>query len=404
MNQRRWSALLAIALLLCACGKDSAKDVNSDTNDVDNDASEDVNASDNNRDDQSNDASTQPAPDGSIQSSELTVMTWNLYVGTDLASILEALVNHPSDVPALVTQALSNIAATDFPQRASRIAEEIEKTKPQVIGLQEVSLICLLPGDRCLDYLQILQSKLVERNLAYDVAAVFRTQPVALPTSVPGVLASLVDRNVILVKKEQGLSFTNPLSGSFSTKLEIRLPDNSSVSVDRGWASVDLSVGNETGRLVNTHLEASDIPLLANIQVAQATELVFTFARQPLPIVLVGDFNSPADQSGTPTYELLTFAGYTDGWLLATPPKPGFTCCQSADLLNEESSLAQRIDFIFLKNFDLLRSKLVSVRAQLVGANQSSKTASGLWPSNHAGVVETLQFASDLPESPANLP
>jgi hypothetical protein len=67
---------------------------------------------------------------------------------------------------------------------------------------------------------------------------------------------------------------------------------------------------------------------------------------------------------------------------------PGFTCCQAEDLLNPDSILSDRRDMTFT-----LDMPLGMVKANLVGNDAEDKTPSGLWPSDHAGLVTRIQFA-----------
>jgi hypothetical protein len=66
------------------------------------------------------------------------------------------------------------------------------------------------------------------------------------------------------------------------------------------------------------------------------------------------------------------------------PGDPGLTCCQAQLDNNLESQLYERIDLI------LTFGNVEAQRAMLFGANQASKTPSGLWPSDHAGVAAQL--------------
>ena len=80
------------------------------------------------------------------QRSPLRVMSRNLYLGGDIGPILDA--SNPADIPLLVAQTWATIRATDFPQRAQLIAQEIAAARPDVIGLQEVALFrTQSPGD-----------------------------------------------------------------------------------------------------------------------------------------------------------------------------------------------------------------------------------------------------------------
>ena len=124
------------------------------------------------------------------------------------------------------------------------------------------------------------------------------------------------------------------------------------------------------------------------VPLAQAEELRDTAGDTDLPVVFVGDFNSLASDSTNPTFETYQSfidAGFVDTWRQTHPVDPGFTCCQSPDVSNAESSLSVRIDLIFVRgNIDI-------VNARLVGDKQADRTPSGLWPSDHAGVTATLQ-------------
>jgi endonuclease/exonuclease/phosphatase (EEP) superfamily protein YafD len=147
--------------------------------------------------------------------------------------------------------------------------------------------------------------------------------------------------------------------------------------------------------VASTHLEALEIPALPQLQLAQADQLLAALANQPVPVVLLGDFNSAADGSTTPTYAAVQAAGYLDSWLSRHGQEPGFTCCQQADLRNARSQLSQRIDFVFWREAPApapSAARLVAgpVDDELVGADPGARTAAGLWPSDHAGVHAVL--------------
>jgi hypothetical protein len=67
---------------------------------------------------------------------------------------------------------------------------------------------------------------------------------------------------------------------------------------------------------------------------------------------------------------------------------PGFTCCQATNLLNPTSTLTERVDLV------LTRGPFRLGKAPLVGDEASDRLASGLWPSDHAGVVVNLELDS----------
>lgn len=141
-------------------------------------------------------------------SSEVGVITRNLYVGTDVDAVIAALVSEDDgdDIPALMA-AIETLGRTDFPARAAAIADEIAKARPHAVGLQEVSQIDLtlppLGVDIHQDFLATILAELNERGLAYHVAAQVQNIEAA---PFPGV--SLVDFDVLLVKRGVELGAT----------------------------------------------------------------------------------------------------------------------------------------------------------------------------------------------------
>jgi endonuclease/exonuclease/phosphatase family metal-dependent hydrolase len=118
------------------------------------------------------------------------------------------------------------------------------------------------------------------------------------------------------------------------------------------------------------------------IQEAQANEILAGPGSTTLPLVLLGDFNSPTDGSGT-TYNNLLAAGFHDAWAIAGSGD-GFTFGQADDLLNLNSMLDRRIDRV------LFRGDFEVNEIDIWGEDPSDKTPSGLWPSDHAGVAARL--------------
>lgn len=181
------------------------------------------------------------------------------------------------------------------------------------------------------------------------------------------------------------------------------------ISIERGFVAVDAVVNGAAYRFVNTHLEVhfpdALNPLSAGLQAAQATELNYVLATQPSEIpdsrlIVAGDINSapthgaigpiqpPYQQfvNGTDIFGAPGFEKLTDIWSLRPGKPDGFTCCQAADLFNPDSSHNQRIDVIFA------RPAPTKVKANVMDAESSDKTASGLWPSDHASVIGELSY------------
>jgi endonuclease/exonuclease/phosphatase family metal-dependent hydrolase len=333
----------------------------------------------------------------------ITVFTRNVYLGADLEAVIVAPL---PQLPVVVAQTFATIQASNFAERAVALADEIVRTRPHLVGLQEVELYRVQsPGDAiqggtipatvvAIDFLALLQQALADRGASYVVAAMVQNFDAELPafTGVGFDDIRLTDRDVILARHD--VAWSNPLGANYTVNLPINIGGQAG-AILRGWTSVDATVGGTSFRFFNTHLETQLAP---PIQVAQAQELLAIAAAQALPAILVGDFNSDAGGGQTPTYDLLTGAGYRDTWLDGGPDTPGFTCCHDPDLRNETSQLSQRLDLILAGNgLKLRNAQLVGgVQATVLGDDPADRTPSGLWPSDHAGVVATLHIPGDV--------
>jgi endonuclease/exonuclease/phosphatase family metal-dependent hydrolase len=104
-------------------------------------------------------------------------------------------------------------------------------------------------------------------------------------------------------------------------------------------------------------------------------------------VVLVGDLNSqPDDTAGA--YGTFAAAGYVDAWVVVHGPEGGFTAGQTELLDNVPSKLDHRIDFVLYQP-----RGIHAVAAEVLGEELDDRTPTGLWPSDHAGVVATLHLA-----------
>ncbi|MCY3720701.1 MAG: endonuclease/exonuclease/phosphatase family protein [Candidatus Poribacteria bacterium] len=102
-------------------------------------------------------------------------------------------------------------------------------------------------------------------------------------------------------------------------------------------------------------------------------------------MILLGDFNAPAPDGDA--YQMLLAAEYVDTWQLDSHGT-GYTCCQDKALQNEASEHRKRIDQIFVRNLD----PPTAVMTSTIGDKPEDRLSSGLWPSDHAGVVAHLAF------------
>ena len=321
---------------------------------------------------------------------QVTVMTRNLFVGTDLTPIFTA-----PTLPQLVgatTTAFLEVQATSFPERADSIADEIAATRPDVVGLQEAMLIRTdVPADGqatpaetvAYDYLETLLAALAVRGLDYEAVAVVTNADNELPTAL-GFDVRATDRDAILVNRDRRprLKVSNAQAGNFFVRVTFQTILGP-VPFPRGWTSIDVKLRGQRFRVVNTHLEGFS----AAVQVAQGAELLSGPAGSTLRTLLIGDFNSRADGTGTPTYGILRAAGFADAWSDVHPGDPGLTCCWETHLLSPVPPFDERIDLV------LARGSFAALRAEIVGEDAvADRTPSGLFHSDHAGVVATLRL------------
>lgn len=332
---------------------------------------------------------------------DVTVMTRNVYVGTDLDRIITA--QTAEEFVMRVAEMWQMLQATDFTERAEALADEIAEARPHLVGLQEITCFrTQSPGDAViggtvpaeavyLDYLAILMEKLVDRGLSYVVVAAMEGTDVEVPLPVgDGSFddVRLTDYDVVLARRDVGLS--NAQAANYTAMLPVTSPAGAVIEIRRGWVAVDAQIEGKTVRFVNTHLEPADYT--DDVQAGQLAELLQLLSNESLPIVLVGDLNSEADGSGTSTYQALLTAGFLDvHGLDPMPDGDALTCCHDLGLRNGSVQFTKRIDHILLASTPVVPE----VNAWIVGADLTDRTPSGLWPSDHAGVVARLTFQDD---------
>jgi endonuclease/exonuclease/phosphatase family metal-dependent hydrolase len=327
-------------------------------------------------------------------------MTRNLYLGTGLDNTVTATT--PGALVAAATQDWLNVVANDFPTRTRALAEEIVQAQPDVLALQEVSLwrdqtpSDIVTGDTTAnaghvvyDFLAILQAELAARDVPYVVESIpFNADaeaPRLDPSSANGLTdVRLTDRDALLVRAPLTGKFTDPRNGRYAAQFTVpsfRGP----VSFTRGWTSMDYRHdARTTVRIFETHLEVESPPRAAEVQIAQGGEALAIIAGSPYPVVVLGDFNSAANGSTTPTYANLT-AALADAWATARPDAPGVTCCQN-ELLDSVQPFAARIDLV------LTTWRTPAAQVDRVGTTPFRLRPPPLWASDHAGVVARLEL------------
>jgi endonuclease/exonuclease/phosphatase family metal-dependent hydrolase len=319
----------------------------------------------------------------------VTIMTRNMDLATDFGLVLGA--QTLQQFLAGATATYQEVQASNIPERAQGIAGEIGATHPDLVGLQEVGLWRTGPLGQPpattvqFDSLQSLLDALNQQGLSYTPVAIMNEFDLEGPSSL-GFDVRVTDRDVILARTgDDAPELSNIQQQHYATNLTV--PTIFGPVTDlRGWESVDVKIRGKSFRFVTTHLETYS----ASVQVAQGNELLQVPGNTSLPVVFAGDYNSAAGSGGpdqTPTYGNLIAAGLVDSWNVAHPGDPGYTWpLHGEDPYTSSSTPTERIDLV------LFRGGFGTSGVQLIGNTTADLTPSGLWPSDHAGVVATLQL------------
>lgn len=322
----------------------------------------------------------------------ITVMTQNLYVGADVDLVIRALgtPDGGDDFPALMN-AIATVAKTDFPARAQAIADQIARAQPHAVGLQEVSRINIdlrplgVPAVVDQDFLALIQAALGERGLHYVVAATSNN----INVSLVGGLVRLVDHDALLVDADR-VTIGAASGQDFTVNLG-QVAEG--VTLIRGWVWARTTIGGQPYTFASAHTEANlaGAPpgLLEQIRAAQVGEMVGTIGSDAR-VVLLGDLN---DTPGSPMYDVLTSAGFTDTWRAIHPGAVGLTCCHVADLSDPVANFDQRIDYIWTRGFARDDGKVKGSvdRFGNVPSDRLQGPAYLIWPSDHAGLLASLK-------------
>jgi endonuclease/exonuclease/phosphatase family metal-dependent hydrolase len=364
----------------------------------------------------------------------ITAMTRNLYLGTDIDPVAEAIATYfatdptptPEELAAAVAPATSQawltVLGTNFNARAEALADEIARSRPAVIGLQEVTTYTLLSltnpqlGELTqYDFLDILLEALADRGLDYRAVVQSSLTDFQLPAFAPDptngftpglVLLRFHDSDAILARGD--VATRSPAWAAYSTLA----PIGPGQFIVRGWTAATATVKGHEFRVVNTHLETQG-PAGGLLNAAQGQELMTILSGESLPIVMLGDFNSAANSdapagSTTPTYGLVTQgSGFSDAWsVFGGSSTAGETCCNDSDLQNTAPDFDQRIDFVFLRGFGPPGAVENTLKLDVVGDEAGDRFAATdafgqpttLWPSDHAGV--TVSFVPGVGPTP----
>jgi len=360
-----------------------------------------------------------PSAAGAKPQQIVRVMTRNLYLGADLTPGLDA-----TSLPALndaVGGIFNQVKENDFPVRAKGLAQEILKTRPDLVGLQEAALwrteptckYILPPGPYTAthvvyDYVKLLLRQLNRGKARYTVVATepeFDFETEANTDGSPDHSCDedvrLTMRDAILARVNDGITWRNAHAGHFKTLLEPKLVGLVPVAVTRGWISVDVKVrGSRWFRFVDTHLESYDDQASnptsqgtevgnGEIREAQARELIQKGgpASGRFPVILVGDLNSDVKTPLKPGDQLADQALLNAGFRERSTYTP-LSCCLNTPVLSvpggggKVSDFNHKVDHVMTSD----PKQIKQVGSTVTGRHP----VNGFWDSDHAGTFSVL--------------
>ena len=357
----------------------------------------------------------------------LRVMTRNLYLGTDIMRPLDAVAALPAGASTIDTlNALANatdkardiVDATNFAVRSKLLARELANKQPDLVGLQEVALWregpfelgnVAVPNATTvkIDFLKTLLAEAKARGVEYRPVSVNWLSDVEAPAyegklgpGEPPITNArdvrLTMRDVILKRVGSGLKVVNHQKRDYKTNLSVELAGKT-LDFTRGYQWVDVLRNGTKFRFINTHLEAFS----SDYALAQVKQMLAGPGSWAGPTIIVCDCNSdpllsaikPVDTVPhyAPYQEVVGKFGFSDTWLQWKPAWEGWTSGLSETVDDADASgFDHRIDMVFARTSDGARMRAVG--GTVVGNTVASKDpATGLWPSDHAGVMMKLR-------------
>jgi len=353
----------------------------------------------------------------------LKVMTRNLYLGTDIMRPIAAIQGKENAPVVELLTALANatdtaraiVDQTDFGTRAGLLADEIAGKRPDLVGLQEVALWrsgplqlpqAAITNATVVDYdfLAMLRAELKSRGVPYrpvsvnwlsDVEAPSFGGTVQAPTNPRDVRLTM--RDVILKRVGSGVKVLGHHEKTYRAGIDITIAGQK-LNFTRGYQWVDATRDGQRFRFINTHLEAFS----SDIAYKEAQQLLAGPGDYKGTTILVCDCNSdPLNQSvktGIDTlphsepYWLITGKhDFRDTWLQYKPARFGWTSGLTETVDDPDASnFDHRIDMVFARTGSGAPLKVVggAVTGNTLAATDP---ATGLWPSDHAGVVMRLR-------------
>lgn len=383
----------------------------------------------------------------------LTVMTRNLYLGADVGVAMELI----PDFSAAAQFMWDQVAATDFTQRAPKLAAEAISQGADVVGLQEAthwyckkSLFSkrvvvydfteeFLKATRELGSEYVLAEKdgVKALNIGYSIPAIPYLTMVHDPKAFQPLFGS--DKaacgfeigDALVIKRELSKKVLKVGNSEYEASYSI-IPKV--MTIYRGYTWADIDYKGSKVRLVTTHLESLwDSGKVPNAAI-QAKQLIEDLSQTSMPLVVMGDFNSdPRDprpnaasnpggqpeaseecvaQTIAPTVEtvvescnaywLMRKAGYQDAGPDSQNSK-NFTWGMNALLTGPEKlrlaaaeKMGNQYGFTDRLDYIFLKNGAGVVGSTVIG---NSAPKSGLWPSDHAGIAVQISLPENRKES-----
>jgi endonuclease/exonuclease/phosphatase family metal-dependent hydrolase len=367
-------------------------------------------------------------PATTYATSNLVVMSRNIYLGADVGKALALI----PDLPAAAQFMWNQMRKTDFQARAKLLADEINDYQPDVIGIQEATIW------RCqknlsskkttvYDFVEIMLTQLsgkyevaeFENTKAYNPG--FSISPIPYLTKVndPEVFQKIFSQDsafcgfetgdALIVKKQLQPEVINLGNTEYEATYSI-VP--TLMTIYRGYTWADIKINGIPIRFITTHLESLwDENKLPN-SAKQARQLIADTSNTKMPLIVMGDFNSdPRDPRGKKSlnpgeqpveslncplasstcnaYKLMIDSGFVDAGPNSLDPN-NFTWGMNAQLtgpelnrniaakkLGNQFGFTDRLDYIIVKNDLEINS------AKITGINPP-------YASDHAGVVASI--------------
>jgi endonuclease/exonuclease/phosphatase family metal-dependent hydrolase len=356
--------------------------------------------------------------------SDISVYTQNVFLGGDTGPLfsLDLTDTSPEGIGAVIQATnifWAEVQASDIPSRAAEFVNEIESRQPDVVALQEAVGYAtgtlsfggvFTPSAGGPDLLLAVMTEIATRGLPYSLAAMQPTTAIALPIGPPGATgfpALAVQDRVVMFVHDDIVDYDTD-QGIYAARLPL-----GPVDLVRGWIRLSTEKRGVAHHFVVTHLEtqgsadpSSGIPyFIRQVHNGQAAELQgAVLAGLEGVTVVMGDLNSdaaadPSAPSYTDTYGNLVAAGFTDVWQQGPHPsrESGVTCCQEDG--TEPRVPSERIDFVLFRSSTPWADNgnhRGYFRAEVIGSDEADRTPSGVWPSDHAGIVASLRLPEGM--------